>query len=327
MEPVWLCGLARRTKGSFESREVMTTFISSACMEPVNDIGNALNDSKYILYADDTSLTSGDVDLIKAKQIIQGDLKGINSWFCANKSKVNKDKTQFIVFGKKGMLLTVENDNLYITFGNQRIWSQTEVLYLGVTLDKKLSFKPHVSNVSKKISKHLGILSNIKHLLTASIRKQVYSALIFPHVHYCSSVWSCCSHTELLRLHVLLNRACTCVLNIKDVREHVQPLYNRLQWLTCFQIFQLNFAIDAFKILHNIYSIHINLPPLALDLQQYDTRNRSCFRLPDLRTDIERRQLRYKLPYFLNNLTSEITVNTTLTAFKKSYKKFVVSAQ
>ena len=290
----------------------------------VNDIERALEKSNCILYADDTSLIASNDNVTTAKHDIEIDLIGILKWFTANKLKVNESKTQLIIFGSKGMLQKISNNPLHIDFGNERITCQGEVRYLGLTLDSNLSFKPHVNNIRLKISKQLGILSHIKHLLSFSIRKQVYSALITPHINYCSSIWSCCSQTEIHNLHILLNRACRSILNVRDKRAHVQPFYDKLGWLTCSQIIKLNFAIDAYKVLHNIYCIGINLPPLALDHHQYNTRNRYDFRLPDLRTEIERRQLRYKIPRLLNELPPTLDIYSTMSVFKKSYKRYLM---
>ena len=290
----------------------------------VNDLDNALGACHSILYADDTSLTSCNTDIEIVKQAMQEDLEELFLWFSANKLKVNREKTQTILFGKKVMLQKVPQEQQYLMLENQKVSYQSEALYLGVTLDNQLSFKPHVDKLCKKISRNLGILSNIKHLLNTKIKKQVYSALILAHLDYCSSVWSCCSQGELNRLRVLLNRACRSILNIKDTKEHTQPMYTRLGWLTLPQKIEFGFAIDVYKLFHNIYNIEFELPPLVRDHHHYNIRNKNSFKLPDMRTDLERRQLKYKVPYFLNSLPTIISINFPLNIFKKSLKKYLL---
>ena len=58
--------------------------------------------------------------------------------------------------------------------------------YLGVVLDKNLSWKDHVEYVSSKVSRRLGLLSHIKSCLTLEASKQVYS---------------CSHHLTILMLH------------------------------------------------------------------------------------------------------------------------------
>ena len=50
--------------------------------------------------------------------------------------------------------------------------------YLGVLLDEKLSWKPHVEHICNKISKVCGIFSKLRHATSFHLLKQVYHALV-----------------------------------------------------------------------------------------------------------------------------------------------------
>ena len=60
---------------------------------------------------------------------------------------------------------------------------------LGVTLDKTLSFKAHVTSLYKKANRKLHALSRIAHYLDSKKLKSVMKALILSLFSYCPLVW------------------------------------------------------------------------------------------------------------------------------------------
>ena len=86
----------------------------------------------------------------------------MQSWFQANKLSINIKKSNFILFktkqNKKKLDLHFPANNIYIN----RV---KEVLFLGVIVDKHLSWKPQIQNVTRKISKSIGIIHKSSFLL------------------------------------------------------------------------------------------------------------------------------------------------------------------
>jgi len=94
----------------------------------------------------------------------------------ANKLSLNYNKTNF-------MLLTSRKHNLTsfkVTINNHNISPKDNLKYLGVLLDNKLSWKPHVQKVKTQLSRACGILSKLKHYTTPPVLKVVYNSLIHP---------------------------------------------------------------------------------------------------------------------------------------------------
>jgi len=61
--------------------------------------------------------------------------------------------------------------------------------YLGVILDKKLSFQNHILSIEKKIARPVGIISKLKHYVPTSILLKLYFALIHLQLLYGILVW------------------------------------------------------------------------------------------------------------------------------------------
>ena len=63
-----------------------------------------------------------------------------------------------------------------------------EVKRLGVVLDSKLSWKPQVNSVTKKGNRALYGLKYIKSCTTEALRRRLVTALVVPHLDYCTVV-------------------------------------------------------------------------------------------------------------------------------------------
>jgi len=117
-------------------------------------------------YADDTQLyfhaDSSAVDSNVQKLVIcVGDI----GWrMCANRLKLNQDKTQFIWLGTPHRLSRLQL--LAITLGGINIKISTEAMCIGVLLDSALTFAPHVRRLSGKSFYHLRQVNTVSKSLT-----------------------------------------------------------------------------------------------------------------------------------------------------------------
>ena len=82
-----------------------------------NDLPQALEDSKCVLFADDTTIHYSSTNILDAFNHIAKDLSSLTDWFRANKLSLNINKTNYIVF------TTMPNDILDydLNIGNELI--------------------------------------------------------------------------------------------------------------------------------------------------------------------------------------------------------------
>ena len=62
--------------------------------------------------------------------------------------------------------------------------------YLGVTINSKLSWKPHINKVQNKASRTLGLIKGTLHATSRPVRKTAYEALVRPTLEYATCAWS-----------------------------------------------------------------------------------------------------------------------------------------
>ena len=80
-----------------------------------------------------------------------------------------------------------------------------------------LTFNEHITYVTAKVSKKLGILSRVRPLLTTESANRLYKSMILPLLEYCDVTWHGCSNENQKKIERMQNRAGRLVL--KDSRE------------------------------------------------------------------------------------------------------------
>ena len=110
-------------------------------------------------------------------------LDKLNTWFLANKLTLNVDKTCYIVFAPfKNIVLS--DHNFQLSINNVILQQLRTCKYLGVMFDDELSWKPHIDFVLKKIIKFTSIFYKLRSILPNDCIKQIYYALVYPHLLY-----------------------------------------------------------------------------------------------------------------------------------------------
>ena len=124
----------------------------------IDDLPNASSFFRYTLFADDSSLTAkfsrNDTNIANKLNV---ELEYVNVWLQANRIAVNADKTKYIQFSASPRQML----NLpLIRIGDIKIKETSEITFLGLYLDRNLSFKAHVMYISKKLARAVGVLNN-----------------------------------------------------------------------------------------------------------------------------------------------------------------------
>ena len=92
-------------------------------------------------------------------------------------------------------------------FGEPINWVDT-IRYLGVTLDKRLTWSPHIEQVSRRTAQRMGLLGPLLNRSDLSIRNGVllYKQLIRLLMDYACPTWRSAARTHVRRLQVLQSK-------------------------------------------------------------------------------------------------------------------------
>ena len=160
--------------------------------------------------------------------MLQNDLRGIETWSSQNNFYLNKEKTNFIIFGDKSLDFYSNNASFY--FSGIHIPLSKSVKNLGFFLDHDMSWNTQLNHMSKSINYVLYRLRYFKDFITPLLRKRLVSSLIFPYFDYGAFPLGKLPGYKYDRLQKLQNAT---VRYVSDIRfpNRTSPARLKLGWL------------------------------------------------------------------------------------------------
>ena len=114
--------------------------------------------------------------------------------------------------------------DLEIELDNKNVDRLSEGKYLGVVINDTLSFSTHISNISSKISKTIGIMYRIRSFVPESALLKLYYSLIYPYLSYCNVIWGDTHDIHLNKLLLLQKKAVRIITN-SEFLASTTPLF------------------------------------------------------------------------------------------------------
>ena len=102
-------------------------------------------------------------------------LKYVNRWLDADNLSLNISKTHYIIFHSSVDSIPLSTA---IKIGSKHIAKVKYIKFLGVLLDEHLTWRYHITELSKKLARTCGILFKVKCLLPRSILIMLYNAFV-----------------------------------------------------------------------------------------------------------------------------------------------------
>ena len=164
----------------------------------INDLPNISDKLKFYLFADDTNIYLEDANLRNLEKCMNDELKKLYEWLCINRLSLNISKTNFIIFHAINKIKIP----VTILINKKAIDEAEYVKYLGVLIDSHLTFRQHIDELIKKVSRGIGILYKLRPYVTTKILTSVYYAIIYPFLLYGITVWGVASKTLLNPIHI-----------------------------------------------------------------------------------------------------------------------------
>ena len=78
---------------------------------------------------------------------------------------------------------------LTIKINRNAINGKDSIKYLGVLIDSTLSWKNHIINISKQISRAIGIMYKLRPFLPLKVIRNVYYSVIYSYIIYAIEAW------------------------------------------------------------------------------------------------------------------------------------------
>ena len=194
----------------------------------INDLPNCLNHAAPRMLADDTSISYSASITSELQNVINSELKKLNSLLITNRLSLNTVKTEFMVIGSQQKLRSIDSE-INIKINENEMTRVDSVKSLGVYIDKHLAWHDHIDKLCEKVASAIGALKRVRSFTTINASTQIYQSLIQPHFDYCCTVWDGLGETLSTKLQKLQNRAARVVMR-SSYDTDASVLLDTLRW-------------------------------------------------------------------------------------------------
>lgn len=166
----------------------------------INDISRHA-DTEIALFADDTAIYASSWHIPAIQRRLQEHLSVLSRYFKTWRLQLNAAKTQFCIFTTKRS----DTSNTGILIDNVTTPPTNTIVYLGVTLDHRLTFGNHIANINQKGRVAIAScyrLINRSSPMERRTKKLIYTAAIKPTMLYAAPIWSTAAISHLDKLEV-----------------------------------------------------------------------------------------------------------------------------
>ena len=279
----------------------------------------------FFLFADDTNIYYESENIIKLRDKINKELLKVKSWLEINKLALNIEKTSFVIFHSSRKKLT---DDIQIKFGKKPVTRAKYVKFLGVLMDEHLSWKFHITELTKKLSRTTGIFFKIRHYLPLDILKNLYYSIFSSFLSYGSSTWGLSYDTYLAPLFLLQKKVLR-TISSQPFLSSTTPIFHSLKILKLNDMINHEILKLVYKSLNGLSPSHFqNYFQLSNTVHSHQTRQaaRGDIFQPIRNTFLYGlRSIKYIGAKLWNCIPTFIKVSASFNTFKSKLKEFVIN--
>ncbi|KAL1446272.1 hypothetical protein WDU94_000594 [Cyamophila willieti] len=254
--------------------------------------------SSLFQYADDMAIVSIDNNIDRAFESLQSDLIKIQKWLYNNQIYMNGSKTK---------IMTIKSPHKCINLDNKKIQCHTrsclnnnsfltpcicpslemsdEERYLGIILDNKFKFKPHICKLNSKLRSVSSRIQTVNYFLPRSVKWILYKSLFESLMRYGLTIYGFASKSSLNSIHKLQQKIVRVLFNSDSRKEEIMSLQE----------------LQTYDLILK-YFFHPDLKNKKIT--KYKLR-KECYHVYKNNTTYGQRLPLYFLPTFLNNVTTD----------------------
>mgnify|MGYP001796102237 CR=1 FL=1 len=225
----------------------------------INDLPDSVR-CKIGLFADD-SIVYSKITSINDCQLLQDDLDALTLWSKVWDMEFNTDKCKILsVTNKKNII------NYNYKMENVSLKSVTEEKYLGVVIDKKLSWLPHVKKISNRANYKRQFLQRNLRSCKRETKLQCYKTYVRPVLEYASPVWDTNNKKVIENIESVQRKAIRFIMNDYKQDSSVTKMMKQLN----IDPLDIRRKVKKLKLLRSILSQKVFLPNYVKPIRARD---------------------------------------------------------
>ncbi|CAH2086476.1 unnamed protein product [Euphydryas editha] len=272
----------------------------------INDLCNLnLENTRIFSYADDTALVFTGESWDEVKAVAENGLRLVADWLRCNLLTLNTSKTNYMCFTVTNRTQPDCNFNIKIHNNHhpddisctcpsiERVFATK---YLGVMVDHRLSWLPHVELVAGRLIKLMWIFKILRHVAGQKLLNQIYYALAQTITTYCITIWGAASKTHLIVLE-RAQRALLKVIYFKKRQYSTTSLYTTSEVL----------SVRKLYIQHTILRKHTSSDYNIVNFKK--RRKNNVFDTKRTHTQFAQCQYGYMSSFLYNNINKSLVIH------------------
>ena len=235
----------------------------------INDLPHLLkNQPQMVLFADDTSLIFKINRRASNLDDVNNALLQVQHWFTANNLVLNGKKTKCIRFA----LPNVKSTDCDIVLNKEKLEFVDKTVFLGITLDSRLQWGPHLTSLAGRLSSAAYAVRKIRQFTNVDTARLVYFSYFHSIMSYGILLWGRAADIE--SIFILQKRAIRAIYGLRR-RDSLRELFKDINIMT----------VPCQYIYENIMYVRKNLSIFSKrgERHNYGTRNRDQLVQPGFR--------------------------------------------
>ena len=137
----------------------------------------------FVLFADDTNIFFSSDNYEDLFTMVNSFMSKLASYINANYLHINLTKSKYMVFQPPRGTFDNEFTIRYSYLALERV---SEIRFLGLIVNDKLDWSPHISRVSRKLASITGVLYNLRNYIPQdlNLKKSIYFWLVNSYINY-----------------------------------------------------------------------------------------------------------------------------------------------
>lgn len=289
----------------------------------VNNLCNGKFKGKLVSFADDTALFYKSASMETLKQNMQYDINALRWWF-TNSFMVMSPKSKYIIFNLTRIVKFSSPLRYHDIKCNTvccsclEIEQLNEMKYLGLWVDSKVNWKPHINYLKLKLARYVRVFFMLSYVCNQQLLRTVYYALVNSKLEYGLPVWGGAYSTTIKPL-VTIQKTFIRIIKHRPRTDHSAPLFKDLKVLPLKNLF-------IFKVLR-IFFDKCEGGNAYTNNKIRDLRNRRDAVVPRPNLTIFKKFYLYLAPKFFNCLPLNIKTCCSKTQFIKLLWEYLIERE
>ena len=158
-----------------------------------------------------------------------------------------------MIFGNK----IIHTDTLVeLKIDNVRLERVYENTFLGVIIDHKFTWIPHIKYIRSKVARSVGVLGKTREILNYKSLLTIYNTLILPYLSYCVEVWGNTFRSYTQPLTIIQKRALRIIHKV-GYYEHTNELFKKSNTLKFIDLVEYRTALIMYKARNKMLPLNI----------------------------------------------------------------------